>query len=74
MSFSARYLPAVLFTLFSLWTTLPAQSTNTPAAETKLRQPEAATARTKLRKTAEAKRTELDLKPCQNLTGFELKS
>lgn len=43
------------------------------ATVTKLRQPEAAAARTKLRKTAEAKKTELDLKPCQNLTGFELK-
>ena len=31
MSFSARYLPAVLFTLFSLATTLVAQSTNTQA-------------------------------------------
>ena len=43
------------------------------ATVTKLRQPEAAAARTKLRKTAEAKKTELELKPCQNLTGFELK-
>lgn len=43
------------------------------ATVTKLRQPEAAAARTKLRKTAEAKKTELDLKPCKNLTGFELK-
>lgn len=39
----------------------------------KLRQPEAATARTKLRKTAEAKKSELELKPCQNLTGYALK-
>ena len=43
------------------------------ATMTKLRQPEAAAARTKLRKTAEAKKTELDLKPCQNVTGYELK-
>lgn len=43
------------------------------ATATKLRQPEAATARTKLRKTAETKKTELELKPCQNLTGYELK-
>jgi hypothetical protein len=43
------------------------------ATVTKLRQPEAATARTKLRKTAEAKKVEFELKPCQNLTGFELK-
>ncbi|HKY42999.1 MAG TPA: carboxypeptidase-like regulatory domain-containing protein [Pyrinomonadaceae bacterium] len=33
MSFSARYVPAVLLTLFSLAVTLPAQSTNTPAAK-----------------------------------------
>jgi len=39
----------------------------------KLRQPEAAPSRTKLRKTAEAKKTDLELKPCQNLTGYELK-
>ena len=43
------------------------------ATVTKLRQPEAATARTKLRKTAEAKKAEIELKPCQNLTGYELK-
>jgi Carboxypeptidase regulatory-like domain len=40
---------------------------------TKLRQPEAATARTKLRRTAETKRTEIELKPCQNLTDYQLK-
>lgn len=33
MSFSARYVPAVLFTILSLAVTLPAQSTNTPAAK-----------------------------------------
>ena len=33
MSFSARYVPAVLFTVLSLAATLPAQSTNTPAAK-----------------------------------------
>jgi hypothetical protein len=39
----------------------------------KLREPEAANARTKLRKTAETQKTEIELKPCQNLTGYELK-
>ena len=39
----------------------------------KLRQPEAAPARTKLRKTAETQKTELELKPCQNLTDYQLK-
>ena len=40
---------------------------------TKLRQPEAATARAKLRRAAEAQKIEIELKPCQNLTGYELK-
>ena len=43
------------------------------ATLTKLRLPEAATARTKLRKTAETKKLEIELKPCQNLTDYELK-
>ncbi len=40
----------------------------------KLRLPESATARTKLRRTAESQKSELELKPCQNLTGYELGS
>ena len=40
---------------------------------TKLRQPESAAARTKLRRTAEAKKNEIELKPCQNLTDYQLK-
>jgi hypothetical protein len=40
---------------------------------TKLRLPETATARTKLRKTAETQKTEIELKPCQNLTDYQLK-
>lgn len=50
--------------------------TNTDAQTatlTKLRQPEAATARTKLRKTAETQKSEIELKPCQNLTDYQLK-
>lgn len=39
----------------------------------KLRQPEAATARAKLRKIAEAQKLEIELKPCQNLNDYELK-
>ena len=39
----------------------------------KLRLPEAAAARTKLRKTAETQKTEIELKPCQNLIDYELK-
>ncbi|HYK20100.1 MAG TPA: hypothetical protein VEV42_05165, partial [Pyrinomonadaceae bacterium] len=36
-------------------------------------EPEAATARAKLRRTAEAKKTEIELKPCQNLADYQLK-
>ena len=38
----------------------------------KLRLPESAEARTKLRRSAETQKTELQLKPCQNLTEYEL--
>lgn len=38
----------------------------------KLRLPESAEARTKLRRTAETQKTELRLQPCQNLTDYEL--
>ncbi|HEX7331258.1 MAG TPA: carboxypeptidase-like regulatory domain-containing protein [Pyrinomonadaceae bacterium] len=43
------------------------------ATLTKLRQPEAAAARTKLRRTAEAQKTDIELKPCQNLVDYQLK-
>ena len=43
------------------------------ATSAKLRQPEAATARAKLRKTAETKKIEIELKPCQNLGDYQLK-
>lgn len=47
------------------------------ATLTKLRQPEAAAARTKLRRSVEAQRetqkTEIELKPCQNLADYQLK-
>ena len=39
----------------------------------KLRQPEAATARAKLRRTAETQKNELQLKPCQNVADYQLK-
>ena len=39
----------------------------------KLRLPESAEARTKLRRAAETQKTNLELKPCQNLTEYELK-
>jgi hypothetical protein len=45
------------------------------ATQSKLREPEteAATARAKLRRAAEAKKTEIELKPCQNLADYQLK-
>lgn len=48
---------------------LDAQTT-TPA---KLRLPESAETRAKLRRAAESQKTTLELKPCQNLTNYELK-
>lgn len=39
----------------------------------KLRQPEAAAVRTKLRRSAESQKTEIELKPCQNLSDYQLK-
>jgi len=43
------------------------------ATQAKLRQPETATARAKLRRTAETKKADIELKPCQNRTDFQLK-
>jgi hypothetical protein len=43
------------------------------ASLAKLRQPESAAARTKLRRTAETKKIEIDLKPCHNLNDYQLK-
>ena len=43
------------------------------ATQAKLLLPESDAARAKLRRTAEAKKTEIDLKPCQNLTDYQLK-
>ncbi|HKG81416.1 MAG TPA: carboxypeptidase-like regulatory domain-containing protein [Pyrinomonadaceae bacterium] len=50
-----------------------AQSTDPQTATlAKLRQPEAATARVKLRRTPEAQKSEIQLKPCQNLMDYQL--
>jgi hypothetical protein len=45
------------------------------STQAKLREPETdtATARAKLRRAAETKKTEIELKPCQNLTDYQLK-
>ncbi len=43
------------------------------ATQAKLRQPEAATERAKLRRTAETKKSDIELKPCQTLSNYQLK-
>lgn len=43
------------------------------ATVAKLRQPDASPARAKLRRTAEAKKIEIELKPCENLADYQLK-
>ncbi len=52
----------------TLTKTLDAQT----ATANKLRMPEAADARAKLRRAAETQKTPLELKPCQNLTAYKL--
>jgi carboxypeptidase family protein len=42
-----------------------------PPTQTILRQPEGAAARTKLRRAAEARKNEIELKPCQTLTDYQ---
>ena len=51
------------------------QSTVEPQIATlaKLRQPDATAARAKLRRTAEAKKAEIELKPCENLADYQIK-
>lgn len=55
------------------WTLAQPNTDTQSATILKLRLPEAAAARTKLRKTAETQKAEIELKPCQNLTDYELK-
>jgi hypothetical protein len=51
-----------------------AQTTNEDQIATlpKLRQPESAAARTKLRRHAETQKSEVELKPCQNVSDYQL--
>jgi len=65
-TFAFNNLPPARY--FALAQTLDAQM-NTLA---KLRLPEAVEARTKLRRTAETQKTDLELKACQNLTDYQL--
>ncbi len=46
---------------------------NTPNTTEQLQLPDATETRTKLRRLAESVKSEVDLKPCQNLTGYSLK-
>jgi len=39
----------------------------------RIRQPESATARIKLRHIAETQKSEIELKPCQNVSDYQLK-
>ncbi|HKG47158.1 MAG TPA: carboxypeptidase-like regulatory domain-containing protein [Pyrinomonadaceae bacterium] len=51
---------------------LAVADTNAPALA-KLRQPESAPARAKLRRSAETKKNDIELKPCQTLADYQLK-
>jgi len=46
---------------------------DSPASTDKLRLPDALEARAKLRQAAETAKTEVELKPCQNVTGLSLR-
>ena len=66
------------FTLTNLppgkYRTLAQQPTaDSPASTDKLRLPDALEARAKLRQAAETAKTEVELKPCQNVTGLSLR-
>jgi hypothetical protein len=54
------------------WLLTRPTSEETPATDAKLRLPDAATSRSKLRHESEAAKNELELKPCQNLTDYQL--
>lgn len=54
------------------WLLAQATSDDIPATEAKLRLPDAATPRTKLRRDSETLKTELELKPCQNVADYKL--
>jgi len=45
---------------------------NAPSPLTKLRLPEETETRAKLRRDAEAEKTEIEFKPCQNVTDYQL--
>ena len=54
------------------WSLLQTSPAADIATMTKLRLPESAEARIKLRRTAEAQKSDLELKPCQTLNDYQL--
>jgi hypothetical protein len=66
-----------VFTLNNLppgryWTLLQNPVQTELATLVKLRSPESAEARTKLRRAAESQKSDVELKPCQTLTDYQL--
>ena len=54
------------------WVLLKAGGDDTISSSAKLRSPDQADTRTRLRREAESVKTEVELKPCQNVTDFKL--
>jgi len=54
------------------WPVLQSPVQSELATLLKLRSPEAAEARTKLRRSAESQKSDLELKPCQTLNEYQL--
>lgn len=54
------------------WSLAKVGADNEPTGQARLRLPDAAEARLKLRREAEASRVEIELKPCQNVSGFHI--
>ena len=52
------------------WTLAQQPQADTPTSTEKLRLPDAAEGRAKIRRAAETKKSEVELKPCQNLTDY----
>jgi len=54
------------------WSLLQTPAPTDIATQTKLRLPESAEPRTKLRRAAETQKSDVELKPCQSLTDYQL--
>jgi hypothetical protein len=54
------------------WTLARVVSETEPQSDLNLRSPEQADYRTQIRRTAEAAKTSIELKPCQNVSNYEL--